>query len=67
LTFAVYRNFSPVTVLLNLIPFICLLVVAFSLHKPRKILYYLIVIDGLLLVKAICGITGILFEQSHHA
>ena len=67
LTFAVYRNFSPVTVLLNLIPSICLLVVAFSLHKPRKILYYLIVIDGLLLVKAICGITGILFEQSHHA
>ncbi|MEO6283604.1 MAG: UbiA family prenyltransferase [Dyadobacter sp.] len=63
LTFAAYRHFSTPTILLNLIPFVCLLVVAFSLHRPRKILYYLIVIDGLLLVKAVCGITGIFFEQ----
>ncbi|MCE7064516.1 UbiA family prenyltransferase [Dyadobacter sp. CY326] len=63
LTFATYRNFSPVTVLLNMLPFVCLLIVAFSLNKPRKILYYLIVIDGLLLVKAMCGIAGIVFGQ----
>ncbi|NIJ53424.1 UbiA family prenyltransferase [Dyadobacter arcticus] len=58
LIFAVHSGFPLVTFLFNLIPFICLLLVAFSLQKPRKILYYLIVIDGLLLVKAICGIAG---------
>lgn len=62
LIFAVSRGFNVLTILLNLVPFLCLLLVAFSLHKPRPILYYLVVIDGLLLVKAICGITGSLFS-----
>ncbi|WP_138483281.1 UbiA family prenyltransferase [Dyadobacter bucti] len=62
LIFAVSRGFNILTILLNLIPFLCLLLVAFSLHKPRPILYYLIVIDGLLLVKAICGIIGSFFS-----
>ncbi|MBS1749071.1 MAG: hypothetical protein JST63_04135 [Bacteroidetes bacterium] len=54
--FAVYNQFGFLPVVINLVPFICLLVVAYSLHQPRKILYYLIIIDGLLLIKAICGI-----------
>ncbi|WP_439580913.1 UbiA family prenyltransferase [Dyadobacter bucti] len=62
LIFAVSKGFNILTILLNLIPFLCLLLVAFSLHKPRPILYYLIVIDGLLLVKAICGIIGSFFS-----
>lgn len=62
LIFAVSSGFNVLTILLNLVPFFCLLLVAFSLHKPRPILYYLVVIDGLLLVKAICGITGSLFS-----
>jgi 4-hydroxybenzoate polyprenyltransferase len=61
ITFAVYRHFSIFTMLFNFIPFACLLAVAFSLQRPRKILYYLIVIDGLLLVKAFCGIAGSFF------
>lgn len=65
LTFAVYRHFSLLTILLNLVPFVCLLIVAFSLQRPRKILYYLIVIDGLLLVKAICGIAGTFFSGNY--
>ncbi|CAG5004968.1 hypothetical protein DYBT9275_03487 [Dyadobacter sp. CECT 9275] len=61
ITFTTYRHFGPVPILLNTIPFLCLLAVAFSLHTPKRILYYLIVIDGLLLVKALCGIGGILY------
>lgn len=61
LAFASYRHFGLVPILVNLIPFLCLLVVAYSLHQRRNILYYLIVIDGLLLVKALCGIAGTFF------
>lgn len=61
LVFASYRHFGLVPVLFNLLPFLCLLVVAYSLHQRRNILYYLIVIDGLLLVKALCGIAGTFF------
>jgi 4-hydroxybenzoate polyprenyltransferase len=63
--FASIRHFPPIPVLINLIPFICLLVVAYSLHKRKSILFYLIVIDGLLLVKAVCGIIGMQFMNTH--
>ena len=56
--FGFYRHFHPYRILFNLIPFVCLLLVAFSLQRPRSILFYLIVIDGLLLVKAACGIVA---------
>jgi hypothetical protein len=60
------RHFPLVPVLINLIPFVCLLVVAYSLHKRKSILFYLIVIDGLLLVKALCGIIGMQFMNTHY-
>jgi len=59
--FAQYRHFSWIPLAFNLMPFILLLMVAYSMHRPKKILYYLIVIDGLLLVKAVCGILGMQF------
>lgn len=61
LTFAFFRHLSAPTVLLNLLPFVSLLSVAFALQKPKSVLFYLIVIDGLLLLKAICGILGSYF------
>ncbi|TLU99100.1 UbiA family prenyltransferase [Dyadobacter luticola] len=61
LVFASYRHFSLVARFFNMIPFLGMLLVAFSLQKPRKILYYLIVIDGLLLLKAVCGMAGSYF------
>jgi len=60
LVFAWFEHFAPGRILLNLIPFVLTLVVAYSMNKRKKILYYLIVIDGLILVKAICGISGML-------
>jgi hypothetical protein len=58
-----YRGFSHAAAVLHLIPFLCMLIVAYSLQTKKAILYYLIVIDGLLLLKALCGIASIYFFQ----
>ncbi|WP_159468078.1 hypothetical protein [Dyadobacter sp. 3J3] len=58
LLFAHFRHFKTIVLLFNLVPFMLMLIVAWSMLKHKNILYYLIVIDGLLLVKAVCGIVG---------
>jgi hypothetical protein len=40
---------------LNVLPFLLLIAVAYSLQQRKSILYYLIIIDGLMLAKAVCG------------
>lgn len=45
--------------LIQLIPFILLFIVTAFFQKDRGILFYLVVIDGLMLVKGICGIISI--------
>lgn len=59
--FANYRHFGLLPLFINILPFALSLVVAYSMHKRQNILYYLIVIDGLLLLKAVCGITAMHF------
>ena len=49
------HHFHPMKILLNIVPFAVLIWVAHSMHKRRPILYYLIIIDGIMLVKALCG------------
>jgi len=61
LVFAILRGLPWTSIFINIIPFVCLIGVAFSLHQRRSILYYLMVIDGLLLLKGICGIAGALW------
>lgn len=61
-TFMVYattRHFPLLRIIINTIPFILLIIMAYSLHRRKSILYYLAIIDGLLLVKSICGIIGV--------
>lgn len=58
LIFAWYNNFAVLRIVLNLIPFVLTAVVAWSMNKRKKIFYYLIVIDGLILLKALCGIAA---------
>ncbi len=53
---ALIRGFSNMMIAINLIPFICLLLVAYSMHRRQSIFYYLAVIDGLMLLKGLCGI-----------
>ena len=58
--YAISRNFPLFRILINTIPFILLIIVAYSMYRRKTILYYLAIIDGLMLVKAICGSMGIL-------
>ena len=55
------HHFSGMKMLLNTIPFLCMIAVAYSMHKRKSILYYLILIDGLMLLKAICGSVAMLY------
>jgi 4-hydroxybenzoate polyprenyltransferase len=59
--FARYRHFGFLPIFFNLIPFLLLLIVTYSMQRQKKILYYLIVIDGLIFIKAICGIIAMQF------
>lgn len=57
-TFIIYginKGFHPVKITLNVLPFVLLLLTAYSLSIRRSLLYYLVIVDGLMLVKGICG------------
>jgi hypothetical protein len=60
ITYALTHQFSLMRILLNMIPFLLLLLAAVALRKRRSMLYYHVVIDGLMLVKAACGIMAML-------
>jgi len=55
------HQFSAMKIALNTIPFLCMITVAYSLHKRKSIFYYLILIDGLMLLKAICGTIAMVY------
>lgn len=59
LSYALLMHFPLLRILVNTVPFILLIIVAYSMHRRKSILYYLAIIDGLMLVKAVCGIIGI--------
>jgi 4-hydroxybenzoate polyprenyltransferase len=61
LVFAYYRHFTLLPVLFNVLPFLLLLMVTYTMQRQRNIFFYLIVIDGLVFIKAICGIAGMAF------
>ncbi len=58
--FTVSRHLPLSRILVNSIPYILLITVTWSMQRRKSILYYLAIIDGLLLVKAACGILGVL-------
>jgi len=59
--YATAHNFPNTRGLLNVIPFILLIHVCWTLRKRRSLLYYLCIVDGLMLVKAICGCIAITY------
>lgn len=61
LVYAIARDFSLLKILINIIPFVLIIIVSYSMHHRRSIFYYLIIIDGLMLAKALCGITAMTF------
>ena len=58
--FVTLHHFPFTRIAFNSIPFMLLIIVAYSLQRRKPILYYLAVIDGLMLVKAACGVLGVL-------
>lgn len=62
LIFAELRNLNLSQLIFNILPFIATIVVAYSMRKRHKILYYLMVIDGLILFKSLCGILGVIIH-----
>ena len=61
ITYAIIHQFHPMRIIFNIIPFLLVISVAYGLHNRRPILYYLVIIDGLMLIKALCGIAGMVF------
>jgi len=61
LVYAIARDFSGMKILLNTIPFASILVTTYAMSNRRGIFFYLMVIDGLMLLKALCGIVGVLY------
>jgi hypothetical protein len=63
LAFAVLLHFPLLRIIINSIPFALLVIVSSSMTSRKSILYYLVVIDGLMLVKALCGISAYLLVK----
>jgi hypothetical protein len=59
--YGITKHFHPIKITLNVFPFLLLILTAYSLYSRRSLLYYLAVVDGLMLVKGICGTVAILY------
>ncbi len=59
--YALNMNFSVMKIFMNIIPFVLLLLVAYSMYRRQSIFYYLVIIDGLMLVKGCCGSLAMIF------
>lgn len=59
--YGILNGFSWMRIFLNTLPFLFCIGVALELKKRKSIYFYLIIIDGLMLVKALCGSLAILY------
>ena len=53
-------NLSVFRIVFNSIPYVLLITVCTQMHERKSILYYLAIIDGLMLAKAVCGMIGMM-------
>ncbi len=61
LSYAVTHYFHLGKILLNTIPFLLLIVLAYSLKQQKSVLFYFVLVDGLIMVKGICGIIAMVY------
>ncbi|MCW3105946.1 MAG: hypothetical protein JWQ09_452, partial [Segetibacter sp.] len=54
------QNFSILQTLIQLVPYLLLILIIVKYRQGRSVLYYLAAVDGLVFLKAFCGITSIL-------
>ena len=59
--YGIYRDFSSIKILFNTIPFVFLFIVAYSMRNRKSIFYYLFIIDGLMVLKGLCGSIAMYF------
>lgn len=59
--FQAQQQFTAFQSIIQLIPYCFLLIAILQYRKPKTLLYYLAAVDGLLLLKALCGIFSIIF------
>ncbi len=62
--YALVQDLPLIRIVFNTVPFVLLIIVAYSMNKRKNIIYYLAVIDGLMLVKAICGSLGMILSMN---
>lgn len=55
------EKFSSIQTILQLIPHLLLILVLVKHKQQKRLLYYLVAVDGLLFAKALCGIISIIF------
>ena len=58
--YAFNSHFPVQRILINTIPFVALIIVSYTLVKRKSLMYYLMVVDGLMLLKAFCGTIAII-------
>lgn len=63
ISFGLWYNLPLHRIVFMLIPIFILTYLVFKMNKPKSILFYLIVIDGMLLVKALFGILSVLLFE----
>ena len=54
------KNFTLPQTLIQLIPYTLLIFIILNYRQGRSVLYYLVAVDGLVFLKAVCGIASIL-------
>lgn len=59
--FAYNHQFSLMKIILNSIPFLLMILLAYKLRVKRNLMYYLVYVDGLMLLKGICGMLAMKF------
>jgi len=60
LRYGYLHGFTGYQILLNTIPLILLISVSYQMYQRKSILYYIAIIDGLIVVKAVCGLIATL-------
>jgi 4-hydroxybenzoate polyprenyltransferase len=60
-TLHIQFQYSGTRFIAQSIPYLLLIIISTSLNKERNLLFYLAAVDGLMLIKAVCGIVSVSF------
>jgi len=61
--FGSLHHFTALQMAVNTLPFLLTIYFAYTLHKRKSLLFYLMAIDGIIMFKALCGIIAIQFSH----